>query len=412
MEVPACVQVPKFAYRYWPRGEEAVQAPGKFGRRLIFGRQEFSDSEEELVQEMEQALDGCEGMLESLQRQELLRFGYAGKWEVQEATQLLLQHMEWVMNEFPAFYPGAPPLDLLVTSKQTSGGLYLHGRDLKYRPVLVAVPSRLHKFPIQRITQAGAYLLEYVIGNMLLPGQIENFGLILDFADCDNVACSIEVDIRQDLKQISGFFMRHYPCRLAWGCALNGKYSFWSRATAVLDPDTSEKFQYSPSPAKLFSLCHPTQLESKYQGLAPDLNTYWPPNFPKLPRSLLLETDCTNSADYSSYQEYHPERSMTDTSGFGTERDTSYRDAVEAAPGDQTNLSMDSDDLPEVKKAEDQELSEAMETLRGKVRLTKVRNRNRERKPMTHVEKTAVRQRGWCSCMVENGEPGVTCCLS
>ena len=168
MEVPACVQVPKFAYRYWPRGEEAVQAPGKFGRRLIFGRQEFSDSEEELVQEMEQALDGCEGMLESLQRQELLRFGYAGKWEVQEATQLLLQHMEWVMNELPAFYPGAPPLDLLVTSKQTSGGLYLHGRDLKYRPVLVAVPSRLHKFPIQRITQAGAYLLEYVIGNMLL----------------------------------------------------------------------------------------------------------------------------------------------------------------------------------------------------------------------------------------------------
>lgn len=278
--------------------------------------------------------------------------------------------------------------------------------------MIVVTPSKLKNFPISQVMKAGAYLLEYIIAYMLLPGQIENVGLILDFADCESVVCSIEVRTRQNLKQITGFFMRHYPCRLAWGCALNGKYSFWSRTTAVLDPDTSEKFQYSPSSAKLFSLCHPTQVESKYQGLAPDLDTYWPPSFPKLPRSLLLETECTNTPDYSSYQEYHPERSLTDTSGFGTERDTSYRNALEAAPGDQANLSMDSDDMPEVRKAENHELTEAMETLRGKIRLTKVRNRNRERKPMVNMERVAVRQRGWCSCMTETGEPGFTCSLS
>lgn len=409
MEVPSCVRVPKFAYRYWPKGDEAVQAPGKFGRRLIFSRQEFTDTEETLLQELEGILDTYpdKGLLESLQRHELLRFAYAGKWDARRAADMIVQHLDWMVNELPSYYPNLPPLDILVSDIQNSGGMYLYGRDLKYRPVLVLIPSKLKDFPLHRLLQAGSYLLEYLLDYMLLPGQIENLGLIVDFSGGESVVCSIE-----ELKQVTDFFTGHYPCRLAWGCALNGRYSLWTRTTAVLDPDTSDKFLYNPSPAKLFSLCHPTQIEAKYQGQAPNSVVYWPPNFPKLARSLLTDTDCTSDPEYSSYQEYHPERSLTDTSGFGTEGETSYRNAIEAVPGDQGNISMDSEDIPEVKRAEDQELAEAMETLRGKVILTKVKNRNRDRKPVIRMEQVAIRQRGWCSCVLDTGAPESNCRIS
>ena len=413
MEVPKCVLVPKFAYRYWPKGEEAVQAPGKYGTRLIFSRQEYADSEEDLLEQLQDLLDSAsrKGLVESVQRHDMLRYIYAAKWDVRNASSMLLRHLSWIECELPSIYPSSQLDSILVSPTQLSGSLYLHGRDLKYRPVIVLTPARLREFPIARVMKTAVFLMEYVLDHMLLSGQIESVGLIADCQDGELIGYSVE-----EIKQAIDFLMLHYPCRLAWGFVVNGKYSLWSRLTAFLDPDTSTKFVLNPTPAQVLSVCHASQLEVKFGGSSPTLTSYWPPNFPAVSRSLGIETINSFVTEYSSYQEYHPERSLTETSGFegtATDRGTPVRELVEGMPGDQAlTLESDSSDMPEVQTPEDRELNEAMETLRGKIQLTKMKYRAyTEHKHMMTLEKSSIAQRGWCTCIIDNAAQESKCVL-
>jgi len=78
----------------------------------------------------------------------------------------------------------------------------LHGRDNRFRPIIILQASlidiKLVNFPlissqfiliynlnikvnVEEIMEAMTYFLIYVIENLMLPGQIENWNFIIDF---------------------------------------------------------------------------------------------------------------------------------------------------------------------------------------------------------------------------------------
>lgn len=300
------VRLPKSAYRYWPTGREAVIAPGKHGRRLIFHRQELTDSEEEQLRMLQAVLDAstlmCSCLPEDWSRFSALRFIYAAKWDVEAAADAVLADLLWRKATLATFYPAWPQLDIL-----NCGGLYVHGRDHKYRPLLIVRPALLTHFPLERVIEAGAYLLEFVLEHMLLPGQVENWVLLLDLADFPGLP-------RQVSKRISDFFALHYPCRLYNAYILNSTSSHCSSLIANLSPDTSSHFLTETGAVceKLLDQFNESQIERQYGGAAPTADEFWPPQCPR-GRFGVFGHEQTLS-DYSSFPEYFPERSLTEDS--------------------------------------------------------------------------------------------------
>ena len=66
--------------------------------------------------------------------------------------------------------------------------MYVHGRDQYYRPCIVFHPHVLEAakvanprdFDVETVCLAGGFVLEYVKNNMLVPGKVENWVVIVN----------------------------------------------------------------------------------------------------------------------------------------------------------------------------------------------------------------------------------------
>lgn len=74
--------------------------------------------------------------------------------------------------------------NLKFLTLQNSGFMYIYGRDLKYRPIIVLNPGVLERLKpsLEQLLNAVTFILEYLKRNMLLPGQIENWVIVCDIA--------------------------------------------------------------------------------------------------------------------------------------------------------------------------------------------------------------------------------------
>ena len=103
-------------------------------------------------------------------------------------------------NNFKYFqqFFGIFVLKFIITIKKNNGILYVHGRDSRFRPIIMLQGFRLDikkvdffsrnaqlifykKVNIEEIMEAMIYFLVYIIENLMLPGQIENWNYIIDF---------------------------------------------------------------------------------------------------------------------------------------------------------------------------------------------------------------------------------------
>lgn len=307
--VEESVRLPKTAYRYWPTDREAAVAPGRHGRRLIFHRQELTEVEEDYLHLLQMALDSsplvCNNLPEDWSRCTALRFLYAAKWDLQLAVRNIETHLEWRKNRLRKVYPDEPPLQVM-----NSGGLYIHGRDHCFRPLLIIRPSLLCPFPLDQVLSASSYLLEFLLQHMLLPGQVENWVLLIDMSDCSSIPHST-------LHHILTFFTLHYPCRLYNAFVLNVSATLWSSLSVCLSPELTPFFhiEYAGGSERLMEQFNESQVERQYGGKAVTVKQFWPPSCPK-GRFYLSGHEQTLS-DYSSFPEYFPERSLTEDSEGG-----------------------------------------------------------------------------------------------
>ena len=72
-----------------------------------------------------------------------------------------------------------------VRAVLSRGGIYSLGRDQNMRPLIVINVKRMDfgKIEIELLKRCFVVLIEYVLERLMIPGQVENWNILLDLKD-------------------------------------------------------------------------------------------------------------------------------------------------------------------------------------------------------------------------------------
>ena len=306
--------IPKEAYSYWPSGDHCLIETKQFVERLIFSRQSYKDWESSSLFQLNKLVkDTC--VHDYLDNSEKLRFLYGCGWKFSEALQMLSEHIQW-KQEWPSYkliYP-------LITQILNSGGVYIHGRDHRYRPLIVITPKKLMDFPQHLLMATAYFLLEHTKDHMLLPGQIENWVLVVDLQGFNYKDYSFKI-IEELLK--------HYPCRLARAFVFNSN-KLVSSVLKLFSSNTSHKITVvGEGKNPLIEICNPEQVEVKFGGNLENTLSFWPPITPSSNYRAAGDPEGGFLSAYSSYDEYFtlPAKMYSDLSSLRVSQHEEYKDS-------------------------------------------------------------------------------------
>jgi hypothetical protein len=185
MIVPSNVFPPLEAYRYWPQGEYVYFGKPKNPVRFFFYKTTYTPYESEQLTQFKAALPALVPpyIFQSLPDPELLRLLLGSKFNRKKAAQAIIDAHEWRNRVMPNSYPS---LWDKVQGVLQSGALYVHGRDHRFRPILVVSLERLdlNRHSADEFRDLLCFTLEYMVSHMLLPGQIENW---IVFVNLDHI---------------------------------------------------------------------------------------------------------------------------------------------------------------------------------------------------------------------------------
>ena len=180
---PQEVLPPLEAYRYFPPRDEIFVTIGKSTQRVIFlGGVEYDDAEIKAITKFKIFMAEKKLTLEQeVPDSDILRFLQAGGFDNKASYEWLKNYVEWRISNIP------PVLNDLCEELIRAGFLYIHGRDKKWRPLIVLNPTALLQFKHHdgeklclEVIKWCVFVIEYMQKNIFLPGQIENYILIVD----------------------------------------------------------------------------------------------------------------------------------------------------------------------------------------------------------------------------------------
>ena len=139
---------------------------------------------------------------------------------------------------------------------------------------------------------------------MLLPGQVENWIVLIDLGKKGLGNLSVN-----SLKQVLGLLQANYRCRLGMSYITNPPKSIWMLWSCIkpfLDEATIAKIKisnsaYSPEMLESFN---PSQVEEKYGGKACNALNYWPPIVPE--QSFYVPGQEVFQSNKDSYKLHYP----------------------------------------------------------------------------------------------------------
>lgn len=139
---------------------------------------------------------------------------------------------------------------------------------------------------------------------MLLPGQIENWVVLMDLDKRGLKNLSIS-----SVKQVMHILQANYRCRLGVNYIVNPPKSvcmLWACIKPFLDEITIEKIKISKAPysSDLLAHCNPHQIEEKYGGKAKNLSVFWPPSVPF--HIFSADNKPMQLSEVDSYSKYQP----------------------------------------------------------------------------------------------------------
>ncbi|OMJ80872.1 hypothetical protein SteCoe_18775 [Stentor coeruleus] len=280
--------IPREAYSYWPSTESCLIETKYLVERLVFSRQNYKDWELSALSQLEKIIKD-KPFAETFDTSEKLRFLYGTGWNLNLTVKVIEAHVQW-KQDWPSYKLVYP----LITSILNSGGIYIHGRDHKYRPIIIVTPKLLLEFPQHLLMATAYFLLEYIKDHMFLQGQIENLILLIDLKN---------FEIKDFISKFITDLQTHYPCRLANAFLLNTNKSIQG-FLKYFSSNTIQKLTIVKKQSILMKTCNPTQIEEKYGGSAENLRSFWPPAFPS--SNYKAESDPVEGflSNYSSYDEY------------------------------------------------------------------------------------------------------------
>ena len=280
---------PPEAYYYFPKGEEVIihndKKPEKALRRIFVGVP-FSDLEKKWIKELEEEISLHPEMIlpEYWNDAVNLRFVYATECNIKKSYERLVKYLDWHKKMFPmVIQPGDKLCQLL-----NLGFLYIYGRDHQFRPILVCQPHIVQKnmklYTTEEIISASAFLFKYIVNNMLIPGQIENWVMILSFEGTSPL--NLPDAVKKLIKTLSeNFLSRLYKCFIfGMSFVINFLYKIICN---FLEEVTVQKITVldDKNIQKLFEIIRMDNVEQKFGGTAPDAiiglpNSLFPPRMP------------------------------------------------------------------------------------------------------------------------------------
>jgi hypothetical protein len=207
-----------------------------------------------------------------------LRFLQATGFDVKKTVEIIINHLDWRLQNLP----------LKLSNKAMEilniGYLYGHGRDHRFRPIIhinaAVVSQNTNKYSFEDWNLATIFFMEYVIENLLLPGQIENWDIICDLKDVSVIS------LPNDFKKILGILQNNYRCRLFRMFIVNVGSFFnliWGVIKKIIDANTEKKIKILKvgNTYEIFEIINISQLEKKYCGEAANIEKhFFPPIFP------------------------------------------------------------------------------------------------------------------------------------
>ena len=282
---------PPEAYLYFPKGEEVIVInalkPEKSLRR-IFNNVPIYDFEQKLLIEFNDLINSHpECKLPDYWNDDInLRFIHATECDIKKSYERMIKYIDWFHNMFPMeINPGDKIYQLL-----NLGFLYVYGRDCHFRPIIICQPSICLKyfklFEEKEIIDASVFLFQYIVNNMLIPGQIENWIMILNFEGSSPL--NLPNVVKKIIKTISeNFLSRLYKCYV-YGMSLLINLMF-KIVCNFLEEVTVQKINIieKNNMNKIFENIRKDNLEQKFGGTAPDMkeeiennNSFFPPRMP------------------------------------------------------------------------------------------------------------------------------------
>jgi len=267
--------IPSEAFLFFPRDEEAKNSNGV---RLLFeGNIKFDEYEMKMIKEFRAYSRKAEVILQPTWTDSaILRFLQANSFKLEKTLNAVKEHSNWRTSRLP------PKLTQPIQEFLEKGYLYVHGRDHKFRPIIIFNVHMIEvkTFDIELMIDTLTYFLEYIVNQLLLPGQVENWIILLDLKNMGLATLPLN-----PLKKLLGYLQHNYRGRLHSMYIVNTPttiYIPFQMAKKFLEESTVNKIQFIKKqiPEPMFLHVNKEQVEEKYGGTAKNIEKYWPPVFP------------------------------------------------------------------------------------------------------------------------------------
>ena len=178
---------PKESYLFFPRGDEIIllnnKKPEKSLRRIFYNTP-YTEYENNKIKTYKRIINSHPENKELFPKNWNdalnLMFIYSTDCDLEKAYERMIKYFKWYNNFFPlSFTPKDKVIEIL-----NSGFAYCFGRDHEFRPNLIVQPyiyqDKLRNHSGEDLLRACIFLCEYVKNNLLIPGQIENWNMIVN----------------------------------------------------------------------------------------------------------------------------------------------------------------------------------------------------------------------------------------
>lgn len=274
--------IPDEIYRYWPTGEKVFKGSNKTIVRYIFYEIEFTDFELEKLEEFRKYLK-LQGILSiPLPTEEIIRTLIGCKFNYKKSFDAMNAALTWRRETLPNSYDSLYPKVLTLLN---SGAIYIHGRDHRYRPLIILNAGNLdlEKNSSEDYCNLICFLLEYTVKNLMVPGHVENWIIITDLNKQ-----SLHRLPMNELKSIIRILQDNFRCRMIVNYIVNAPRTLkfiWTVLKGFIEHHTVDKIRIlqesMPLEMKTHFALH--QYEMKYGGTAPNATQFWPPILPPEP---------------------------------------------------------------------------------------------------------------------------------
>lgn len=274
--------IPEEATRYFPSDDKAYIGSGKSIVRFVFYGVPFTLHEVQAIDDFKKFLSIEDSDLLEYPEEEMLRTIIGCKFNFKKALEAIKSAIKWRSN---VLRDGLNGLQNKISGLLDSGIIYIHGRDHRYRPLIIINTSKidLSASSLPQICDLVCFVLEFTVCNLMLPGHIENWIIITDLNNqsLSNLPFT-------EIKTIIKVLQDNFRCRMIVNYVLNAPRSLkmmWNVIKNFIEPHTVNKIQIctESEPSEIKNHFAMTQIEEKYGGKAPNAVRFWPPILPAGP---------------------------------------------------------------------------------------------------------------------------------